>query len=872
MISFRGLWRSFFRRSEMERELSDELASFSDLLAEEKIGGGLGGDAARREALVEIGGIEQLKEQVREVRHGNFLESIFKDVQQSLRSLRSSAGLTALAVCTLGLGLGATTLIFSVFYSVLLQPLPFRNPEQLVQLWETRAGQGWAQASFSRPNFWDVRADNKTFESVGALLVSNMNLTGNGDPQHLSAGLVSSRFFHVLGVSPVLGRDFDTAQDQPGQDGVVLVSNKFWLSHFASSRQMLGSTLHLDGRAYTVIGALPKGEPWLDAADVFVPMVYEQSLSRGNFEASVIGRLSPGVTISDAHADLQRISANLAAKYKEDLGMGIRVSPSEAWGARPAVQRALWVLLGAVSFLLLIACVNIANLLLAKGSARSRELRLREALGASRWRIVRLLLTESVILGCLGAGLGLLIARLGMQLIRSAELTGIPRLSEIGMNRWVLTFTLLATLFSGVASGLMPAIRSSAGDLATALREGDRSQTASRGQNLMRAVLVAAEVALSVMLLIGAGLLIRSFSKVLTVDRGFQTANRVIATVDIPLAYSDERAVNINRQLIERTGSLPGVQSVGIVNSRPIVGWDPGMGFGGTDSARNAAGEVPWASWRFVSAGYFNAMGIRLVKGRNFSDSDLHATTRRVIISDSVANYLWPNQDPIGRRIVMWKGQGNKEAEVIGVVGSIRDHGLELDPTRIVYLNYIGQWGSPVQLIVRGAATTGPIASSLRAILAGIDPRIPVSDVQTMNELVGKSVGSMQLNTMLLGGFALVALLLSMTGIYGVLTYSVSRRTAEIGLRVALGAGRKTIVGLILRQGMLPILAGLAIGIVGSLGVTRFLASLLFEVKPVDAASYVAVTVLIGITALMACLLPARRALQVDPVTALRQA
>lgn len=620
------------------------------------------------------------------------------------------------------------------------------------------------------------------------------------------------------------------------------------------------------------MGVLPKGEPWLNAADIFVPLAYDpSSQNRGNFEASVIGRLAPGVTIAGAHDDLQRIAANLSSQFREDRGMGVRVSPSETWGARPAVRRALWVLLAAVTFLLLIACVNIANLLLAKGSARSRELRVREALGASRWRIIRLLLTESLILGCLGAALGLLIAELGVQLIRVAELSDIPRLSEIAINGWVLGFTLVATLFAGIASGLMPAIRSSSGDLAAALRENDRSQTAARGQNLLRAALVSAEVALSLMLLIAAGLLIRSFSNILTVDRGFQTANRVIAAVDIPFNYDDARTERITRLLLERVRSLPGVQAAGIVNSKPIVGWDPGMGFGAVDSARSAVGDVPWASWRFVSPGYFDAMGIRLLKGRIFTASDLNSKTRHVVVSDTVAHLLWPNEDPIGRQIVLWKGQGNRTAEVVGVVGGIRDHGLGVDPTRTVYIAYMGQWSSPVQLIIRGAGSTNPIASSLRSILAGIDPRIPVSEVQTMDELVGQSLGSMQLNTALLSGFAIIALLLSMTGIYGVLMYSVSRRTAEIGIRVALGANRKAILSLIVRQGMQPIFAGVVIGIVASLAATRFLAGLLFEVKPADVTSYLTVTLLIGITALIACLLPARRALRVDPVTALRE-
>jgi putative ABC transport system permease protein len=459
-----------------------------------------------------------------------------------------------------------------------------------------------------------------------------------------------------------------------------------------------------------------------------------------------------------------------------------------------------------------------------------------------------------------------------MQWIRAADLTGIPRLSEIGMNGWVLAFTLLATVFSGVASGIMPALRASSGDLATALREGDRSQTSGRTQNLTRFFLVTAEVALSVMLLIGAGLLIRSFSNVLHVDRGFQTTNRVIAAVDIPFSYNDDQAANITRELIDKTSALPGVESVGVVNSRPIVGWDPGMGFGAIDSTHTSADEVPWSSWRLVSAEYFKAMGIRLVKGRLFSQLDFYSKPRHVIISDSVAQYLWPNQNPIGRQIILWKGQSNKTAEVVGVVGSIRDHGLTADPTRTVYIANIGQWASPVQFIIRGVSTPGGVASSLRTILARIDPSIPVSEVQTMDELVGNSLGDIQLNTILLGAFALIALVLSMTGIYGVLAYSVARRTAEIGVRVALGADPTAIFRLIILQGMRPIVAGTAIGIAGSLLVTQFISSLLFEVEPVDAVSYVAVTLLIALTALMACWLPARRALFVDPVTALREA
>lgn len=871
MFSLKILWRNLFKKHEFERSLSEELAAYADLLTEEKIKLGKSPAVARREALVEIGGIEQVKEQVRDVRTGNLWDTILKDLQQSVRRLRQSKGSSLLAIGTFALGLGAATLIFSVFYSVLLQSLPFRDPERLVQLWQTRAGAEWTHASFTAANFWDVRAQNRTFESMAALLGSDMNMTGDGDPAHLTAALVSAQFFHVLGVTPILGHDFDPHQDQPGQDNaVVLLSNKFWNTRFTSSRRVLGKSLYLNGHAYTVIGVLPKGEPWLNDADVFVPLVYDPKASRGSYELSVIGRLAPGVSITDTQADLQQIAARLSKIYREDAGMGIRISPSGTWGARPALRYALWVLLCAVAFLLLIACVNIANLLLAKASARSRELRVREALGASRGRIIRLVLTESLVLGGLGASLGLLIAYWGLDIIRAANFSGIPHLLDIRINGWVLVFTLLATLLSGVISGLMPALQSSSGNIATVLREADRTQTAGRKQTRIRSVLVTAEVALSMMLLIGAGLLIRSFDKLLKVDRGFQSTSRVIAAINIPFDYEDSRAASVTRRLLGRVRALPGVQAAGTTNSRPIVGWDPGMGFGASDSVRSANGQVPWASWRYISTGYFRGMGIPLLRGRSFRDSDYMDRFQSVVISQSVANFLWPHEDPIGRHILLWKGQSNHSAEVIGVAGDIRDHGLQADATRIVYIPFDGQTGSPVQLIIHTASTPGRVASSLRSILASIDPKIPISDVETMDELVSRSLGSQQLNAALLTTFALIALLLSMSGIYGVLTYSVTCRISEIGIRVALGANPATIFRLILRDGMRPIAIGVGIGIAGAFVLTRLLTGLLFEVKPTDPASYLAVTLLIGVTALLSCLLPARRALRVDPVTALR--
>ncbi|HEY7211320.1 MAG TPA: ADOP family duplicated permease, partial [Bryobacteraceae bacterium] len=660
--------------------------------------------------------------------------------------------------------------------------------------------------------------------------------------------------------------------DQPGHNNaVVLLSAKFWRTRFQSSSAALGKMLRLDGSSYVVIGVLPEGEPWLNAADVFLPLVYDAKSDRRGFEAAVVGRLNPGTTLAAAQAELSRIARGLSQTWREDTGMGILVSPSAAWGARPAVRRGLWVLLGAVALLLLIACVNIANLLLAKATARSRELRIREALGASRSRIVRLVLVESLLLALGGTAFGLLLAGWGLTLIRAAEIARVPRLSEVHLNGWVLAVALLLAVASAVCSGLVPAVQSSSGNISAALREDDRAQTASRGQSRLRAALVIAEVALAMILLVGAGLLTRSFGKLLTVERGFSTSKRVIAAINLPATYNDARAAHVTRGLLERVRALRGVRAAGVVNSKPIVGWDPGMEFGASDSALSLSSAVPWASWRFVSTGYFPAMGISLLKGRDFSDDDFrYREVRHVIISTAIAEMLWPGQDPIGHHMFLWKGQGNKLAEVIGVVANTRDHGLDADPTRIVYIPFMGQTSSPVQLIVHSSYSPSRLASALRAILASIEPGVPVSEVETLDDLVTHSLGSQQLNTVLLSTFALLALLLTLSGIYAVLSYAVARRTQEIGIRVALGASHRGILALVFRQGMRPVFAGIAVGIAGSLGLTHLLSSLLFQINPVDLPSYFCVTLLIVVAALLACLLPARRALRVDPLIALR--
>jgi putative ABC transport system permease protein len=794
------------------------------------------------------------------------------DFRQAIRNMRKSLGSTLLAVLMLAVGIGATTAIFSVFYAVLLQPLPFPEPSRLVQLWESRLKNQWNQATFTEGNFWDIKAGNHTFEGIACFHPFSANLSGTGDPEQLPGAVVSAGFFRVLGVNMIAGRDFLPEEDQPGHDNnVVLLRNKFWKTHFNGDPQIIGKTIRLNNKSFQIVGVLPPGEPWLDAADVFVPFVQQASPNRGSFEFSVIGRLAKGVSFQTAEADLNTIAKSLAQKYpKDDEGMGVTLSTSADWLAGSELRTKLWVLMGAVAFLLLIACVNLANLLLAKATGRTREIAVRAALGARRARIVRMVLTESISLGLTGAIFGVLLALAAIATIKAADPGGIPRITELGINPWVMAFTLVAAILTGILSGLVPALQAPYKNIVAGLREGERSQTGSRAHKRLRAVLVASEVALSLMLLVGAGLLIRSFDRMLRVDRGFQSENRLLAAVNIPGSYKERAGELINR-FLDRVSTAPGVQSVAAMNSRPIVGWNPGMGIVSAEKPNGDNGRFPWAGWRIVSGDYFRTMGIPMLKGRTFNQHDEIGKPWRIIVSKRLADTLWPGQDPVGHQALLWKGQNNFPAEVVGVVGNQRERGLEADPTLTVYLPSYGSGPGPVQFAVHTAANPTALTPSLRSMLKEIDPNLPLSDVQTMDEIVSRSVAPRRFNMFLLSIFAAVALLLALVGVYGVLAYSVGRRTAEIGLRIALGATPRSVLTLIVGQGMRPIIVGIAIGMAGAVGLSHLVSSLLFDVRPVDPLTYGAVALLVAIAALLACYVPALRALRVDPVAALRQ-
>jgi len=869
-----SLWRSLMERQKVEDDLTNEIRSYCELLEQQKIREGVDPVTARREASIELGGAEKLKEEVRNVRRGAAFDVLGAELRQSLRGLRRNPSLAVLGTTMLSLGMGASIVVFSIFQSALLKPLPFRDSNRLLAIWETRLDRGIDQASFSEANFWDVRSYNHSFSEVGAYHYDEANLTGLGPAEKVVACEVSAGFLRTLGVSPILGRDFSYDDDRGGfRNPVVIIGNKFWKTRFGSDPNILGKALRLNDKAYVVIGVLPPGEPWIDD-QLYMPFGYRPDADRDSWEFQVIGRLKPGTTQEAAQVDLAQIAGSLAQSFPEqDKGIGFFFTPSSTWVASQTTRRALWVLLGAVTFLLLIACLNIANLLLARGTARMREIAVRTALGASRARLIRFVMMESLLLNGFGAAAGLFVAYVGIGVIQSLEIRGIPRLADAGLNPWVLAFAVFIALVTGILSGLAPALQAPASGIAAALRDGDR-QTSSRGQGRLRNILVTGEVALSFLLLVGGGLLIRSFKELMTVDRGFHTENRLVFTVNMPGSYW-ERVVGKQflDRFFERLKANPQVLASGAVNQRPVEGGDPGMGI---DTPQSSA-KPPWAGWRVVTPGYFAAVGLPLVRGRLFGENDkpvwipkdVPPYPRRVIISDRLAKQIFKNEDAIGKQVLLWKGQSSGLAEVVGIVGDSRERGLAENPTLTVYLPY-GTNALTSEFVVHTRDNPLALVPTIRSLVGELDPNLPISNMRSFDQIVYRSVAPQRLNAVLLSIFGVLALLLATTGIYGVLSYSITRRTPEIGLRVALGATRSNILGMTIRQGLRPALIGALLGAIGAFWLSRYLATLLFGVKPFDALTYLAVAALLLATAALACYIPGRRAMQTDPATALR--
>ncbi len=798
-----------------------------------------------------------------------YIMTLIQDLRFAARSLIKTPGFTAIAVLTLALGIGANTTIFSVVQTVLLRPLPYDEPDRIVQIWETHPDRGWNSMSFSHPNFWDLWDQNESFEEMAAMAGAAVNLTGFQYPERLAARRVSAEFFRVLRVEPIIGRAFLPGEDQPGGDPrVALLGNGFWMRRYGGDSSVVGQTITLNDTPLTVIGVLPTGNPFPGETDVYVPLVRGSNTMRSDHRLFVMGRLNPGVTVDAAFADLSAIADGIGLQ-DEDGALGVRIESSSEWVAGSQLRVALWVLMGAVGFLLLIACVNLTNLLLARATGRQRETAVCAALGATRGRLTSRILTESVVLGLVGAALGIGLSVLGIRLVQAFNPGGIPRLSEVGINHWVLGFTLIAALATGVVTGLVPGLQMPYGNLLTMLRDGDRGVAGNRRQHRTRSALVAAEAALSLMLLVGAGLLIRSFSELQRVDTGFDSNNRMSFQVSLPGSYGNEQRTEFLSRFLGRINEIPQVHAAGAVNMRPIVGGSTGMGIATAENIDDES-AVTWVDWRMVTPDYFRTMGLPLIRGRNFTEQDRIGQPWQAVISQQLADLLWPGEDPLGRRAALWADPG-RIAEIIGVVGGMRERGPQADPTMVVYIPYYGAGWTPVTFMVHTAGDPAVVIPTLRTVLSEIDANLPISNIAQMDDLVSNSVAGNRFNMLLLGIFAGVAMLLALAGIYGVLAYSVTRRTNEIGVRVALGASHGNVLRQIVLQGMRPVVVGIATGVAGAVGLSRFMSTLLFGVAPTDPVTFAGVAVLLAMAGLGACYLPARRALRVDPVAALRE-
>jgi len=877
--------RTLFRRSRVEQELSEELCFHLEKLIEDKVAKGMTPEEGCYAALRELGGVEQIKEECRDMRRPNYLESSIQDLRYGLRMLAKNPGFTAVAVLTLALGIGANTAIFSVVDAVVLRPLPYKDPDRLVMVKERIPLVTPEPIPVCAPDVVQFQRQNQVFESVAAFRSGQFDLSGEGEPERITAERVNASLFSLLGVQPLVGRAFTADEDQPGHS-LAILSYALWKRRFGANPDAVGRTVRLDRQAYTVIGVMPRsfvfplrGMDQGDAADVFVPMAFtrdELSDEGDNFNYSVLARLKPGIGLARANADADTIAYRILQTYppqfRDRIKLGAVALPLSGQVVG-GVRTLLLLLLGAVGFVLLIACANIANLVLTRAAHRQREIAVRLALGAGRLRLLRQLAAENLLLALAGAGLGLVLAFAIMQGLVRWMPVNIPRVHAIGLDLAVLAFTLTLAVLAGLVFGVVPALAASRTDLNSTLKEGGRSAQQGPQHHHLRSVLVVAEVALSLVLLVGAGLLVRSFERVLATQPGFQPEHILTASLSLPEAlYKQEQIRSFYRDLMARLQELPGVKAVGASTDLPLqAGWNHVFTPEGYQTPHGAGLNVCYHS--VILGDYLRTMGVPLLRGRYFTEQDTPASTAVLIVSESLAKRYWPNLDPIGKRL-HWGPPESKDAwlTIVGVVGDVKQGPLDAPTIQHTYESY-AQHDVPANTLnvaVRAAGDPASLASALRAAVWGLDRQLAVADVRTMSQVISESTAPRRFNLCLLLAFAALAVALAGIGIYGVLSYSVAQRTHEIGIRMALGAQRGEVLRLVVGQGLLHLGLGIAIGIAGALALTRFLASLLYEVRATDPVTFVAVSAILTGIALLASYVPARRATKVDPMVALR--
>jgi predicted permease len=874
---------ALLRREAVVGDIDEEMRLHLEMVMEENVARGMAPEEARQAALRSFGNFDKVRERAYEVRGGGTMETLLQDVRYGARVLAKHRAFTAVAVLTLALGIGANTAIFSVVNELLLHPLPYPDSDRLVMVWE-KTSQGMPQNPTSRNNFRAWRERSNAFAGMAAFSDQRLSLTGGGEPEEVPVQFATPELFRVLGVEPVLGRGMTQDDALPGSPDVAVLSHGFWQRRLGSDPKVIGRPIRLNGMPYTVIGVLPKGFEWHlqkksstgRPAEIWtiLPMPTEgQAAQFGRF-LSVVARLKPGASLDAAKAEMKAIAARLEIEDPEhDKGSTVEVLPLReqfVGNVRPA----LMILLGAVGFVLLIACANVANLLLSRAAAREKEIVLRMALGARRIRVVRQLLTESLLLAVLGSLLGLAFAWWGLRALVAISPRDLVNLHGVGLDLPVLALTLIASLATGLLFGLAPALEATRLNLSDALKEGGKGAAGqdARSQRL-RGALVIAEVALALVLLAGAGLLVKSFVRLQEIDTGFDAENVLTLVMRLPDGkYTEDRQiVDFFREATERIRTLPGVRDAGAVNFLPLYG-GPGSATDFTVEGRPEAppGQAPGTSVRVADPGYFGAMGIPLLRGRNFTDVEAREARHVVLISAAMARQHFPGENPIGKRIFVEMFEKPVATEIIGVVGDVRYDSLVDEAQPAVYFPHPELTYSFMTLVIRTDGDPADMAPAVRRELRAIDPDQPVSDVRTMTQVMSDTVGRPRFNTLLLGLFAAMATLLAAVGIFGVMNYSVTLRTREIGLRMALGAPQSQVLKLILKQGLVLTLIGIAVGLIGALTLTRVLSGLLFGVGSTDPATFTAIVLLLTFVSMIACYIPARRATRVDPLIALK--
>jgi len=862
-----------FGRARRERELAAEMESHLQMHIADNLHAGLAQEEARRDALIKLGGVEQVKTNYRERQGLPVLELLWQDFRFALRLLGKNPGFAAIAGLTLALGMGATTTIFSVVNSVLLRPLPYQNHDRLLRVEETHPGAPGSGVTFA--TYLDLQLEAKTIENTSAFREWVFNVTGGGEPEQVSGALISGNFFAALGSKPLLGKTVRPEDDQVGGNNrVVVLSYALWQSRFGADSKILGQTLKVNAEPFTVIGVMPPGFDFPQQSEMWCPLVPGSDLhnNRRAHLLTVLADLKRGESMGSVQGELTAFAESVEKRNPgvDDPSLTVTAVALQKSLVAP-VRPALVILHSAVGLLLLIACANVANLLLARTTARRKEIAVRLALGASRARLAMLLLTESVFLSVLGGAVGLLIAEAGLTFIRAQDNEDLPSFTEINLDWHVFAFAFGVSILSGLIFGLAPARAGAKLDLNAPLKEGNW-EPAGASLRLSNGTLTVLQFGLATILLAGAGLLGSSLVRVLRVNPGFNPEHVLTLQVFLsPVEYpeGDSKGALVLHEMLERVRALPGVRSAGVVNALPITG-GPSTEFVIEGRPAPRLGDEPGADIRVADPGYFPAMSIPLIAGRVFTEHDNAGSARVVVINETLARKFWPDENPVGKRITMKDWGPPLTGEIVGVVGDVKGNGLDAAVGPMIYWPYY-QFGQIFNhMVVRTDGDPLRLASAVKSQIWSVDKDQPVSRIQTMDQILSASVARRRLYVVLLGVFAWIALLLAATGIYGVVSYSVTQRTREIGIRVALGAERVDVLRLILAQAAKLALAGEVIGFLVALGLTRLMASMLFGIGAADPLTFASVAILLTAVALAACYIPARRAMRVDPMVALR--